>query len=597
MTSRLQAASCLVLCALVAGLGALGVHRSAPWPAADTSRGSEEAFLSGAYERELTREGPRRRVAPLARVRFEHLPPGPSRLELVYRNAPTPVTIVVNGARLATWRAGSRSGSFELPPSAGRVLVELDGAGREMGGRRMGPLFVSALLRHAPARWPSAGLVLIFVLPAVCAALAGLAARLAPGVACAAAAAVTLVQCAALWPYGLVRSPYALSLALLLGCGALGVSVCARLLSAGEARVARWAFVALLAAFFVQGVAAVAPLMEVSDAVFHANKLEDVAHGDLFPQSVTQHARPFRFPYGVSFYALLAPLARAGLDRVLLVRWGAALASLAASAVLFALLRAAPSRAALAVVLLQALPATFEVFSFGNLSNVFGQALSVAFFAWWTSRAPGGALVGASLLALGCLAHFSSLIVLTVLVVALVALDRRAAREPAPGGARDVRLRAALLGLGAAAAYYACFAELLFGQLPRLLEGGGQGSRADFVAQLGDQARWALARLGWPALALGVLGLRSAGPERLARGLRAFWWTGVVLLALALVSPLEVRYLYALTLPLAVAAADGARRWAARGALARVAVALLLAVQAGLALRDLLEAVLLRYRP
>ncbi len=597
MRPRSQAALCVALAVLAAALIAVLVHRLAPWPLADTLRGSEEAFLSGAYERELTRDGPRRRVAPVARLRFEQLPPGPLRLELAYRNAPTPVDIVVNGALLATWRAGTRSGSFDLPRSAGRLVVELRGEGREMGGRRLGPLFQYALVRHAPARWPSAGLLLIFALPALVTVLAALGARLAPLRALAVALGVTLVQAAALAPYGLVRSPYAASLGALLACGALGCLACAHFVAARDASRARWAFVALLLAFVVQGVAAVAPLMEVSDAVFHANKLEDVAAGDFFPHSVTQHARPFRFPYGVSFYALLAPLAQAGVDRVLLVRWGAALFSLAASVALFGLLRAVPARAALAVILLQVLPATFEVFSFGNLSNVFGQALTVAFFAWWAGRAPGGAGVGALLLAVGCLAHFSSLLVLVVLVVALVWLDRRAPLEPDQRAGRAARLTAAVVGLGLAAAYYACFTGLMLEQLPRLLEGAGPGASADFMAGLVMQGRWALARLGWPALALGLFGLRAAGPERIARGLRAFWLTGGVLFMLALVSPLEVRYLYALTLPLAVAAADGARRWAARGSAARAVVALLLAAQAGLALRDLLEAVLLRYRP
>ena len=63
----------------------------------------------------------------------------------------------------------------------------------------------------------------------------------------------------------------------------------------------------MTAAWLVQGVLATSPVMVVSDVVFHANKLARVAGGDFFPTSVTQHAPPFRFPYGVSFYALLAP--------------------------------------------------------------------------------------------------------------------------------------------------------------------------------------------------------------------------------------------------------------------------------------------------
>ena len=68
--------------------------------------------------------------------------------------------------------------------------------------------------------------------------------------------------------------------------------------------------------------------------------------------------------------------------------------------------------AGLAVVLLQTLPATFDVaYSYGNLSNAFGQSATVGFFAWWAGAAPGGWAAGAFLLAIAALAHFSSLIV------------------------------------------------------------------------------------------------------------------------------------------------------------------------------------------
>ena len=154
-----------------------------------------------------------------------------------------------------------------------------------------------------------------------------------------------------------------------------------------------WALIAMTAAWLVQGLLATSPVMIVSDAVFHANTLARVAGGDFFPTSVTQHATPFRFPYGVSFYAVLAPLFRAGIDGVALVRVGAAVAGVLASAALFlVLLRAYGAAAAgLAVVLLQTLPATFDVaYSYGNLSNAFGQSATVGFFAWWAGTRAGG---------------------------------------------------------------------------------------------------------------------------------------------------------------------------------------------------------------
>src|SRR5437773_4048324 len=176
-----------------------------------------------------------------------------------------------------------------------------------------------------------------------------------------------------------------------------------------------------------------------------------VASGEWFLTSVTQHARPFRFPYGVSFYALLVPLLRLGVDAVVLVRGAAGVSGLAASLGLFALLApTGAARAGLAVLLLQLLPGAFDPYSFGNLSNVFGQAMTTLFFCWWAGRAPGGWPAGAALVAIACLGHFSSLVVVVVLVLALLIARGRAG----PG-----RTRARAVGAGAAvtALYYARF--------------------------------------------------------------------------------------------------------------------------------------------
>src|SRR5205085_5422218 len=123
------------------------------------------------------------------------------------------------------------------------------------------------------------------------------------------------------------------------------------------------AFIVALSTVWVQGIVATAPTMVVSDVVFHANKLRQVAGGDWFPVSVTQHAHPFTIPYGVSFYALLVPLARAGADPVLLVRAGAALAAVASTLLVFPLLlrRRDAAQAAVAVLVLDLLPVTVDV--------------------------------------------------------------------------------------------------------------------------------------------------------------------------------------------------------------------------------------------
>jgi hypothetical protein len=333
--------------------------------------------------------------------------------------------------------------------------------------------------------------------------------------------------------------------------------------------------------------------MVVSDAVFHANKLQAVAAGDFFPTSITQHARPFRIPYGVSFYLLLAPLHRWGLEAVMLVRWGAAASGLLASLVLYRLLLPHGSvRAFAAGLMLQLLPGVFDVYSYGNLSNVFGQAVTVAFFAWWAGGAPGGALLGGVLLLLGATAHLSSLIVLVVLVACLMVL----------GGSKALRdwkrLGAVLIGFGLAGLYYSHFLGLVLEQAPRLLEGGGQG-RAGAVGTWGAlrlQLLGAIGQWGLPAILLAWLGRPGHSGPGLDRDLRAFWAAGALLLLPALLTPLDVRYLYALTCPLAVAAGAGLSGLLAAGGWRHWTGLLLLLSQAALAALGILEALLHRYR-
>jgi hypothetical protein len=413
--------------------------------------------------------------------------------------------------------------------------------------------------------------------------------------ALATALALLAIEAAMLWPSGLVHSPYAPRLAVLLSLGAVVALAFARAVASRRPEAGGAALVALLAAWIVQVVAGLSPLMVVSDAVFHANKLAAVAAGDLFPLSVTQHARPFRFPYGVSFYALLAPLARAGLDTVALVRAGSAVAGLAATAAVFLLaLGARGARAAaLAAVLLQVLPGTFDVaYSYGNFSNAFGQSAAVLFFCWWAGSAPGGWPVGSALLALAALAHFSSFICVVALAVTLVIVELRS-------GEKDrTRVMAALVGLGLAAAYYARFAGLMWEQLPRLAEGGGQGRGASRSAW--DAARLqvqgALGQWGLPAVVLAWIG-RPRAPDRFDRGLAAYWIASLVLALPAILSPLEVRYLYALTAAVALSAGVGVLRWDEAGGGRRALARVLLAAQIALGARAIAEAVVLRYRP
>jgi hypothetical protein len=580
--------------AFLLGAGAgLVVDRTAPAPSAEVARGSETAFSRGLYPRELPPgRGPQRWTTDRAEVRFRHLPRGPARLEVELQGHRGPVAVAVDGVVVGVMEPGTTAAGFDLPAGARSRDVLLQANTFQAGdGRRLGALLGRVTLR--PARQGSVGALALFALPAAAVGLAAALAGLAAGPALLAALAAALVQSFLLWPYGLVRSPYADALAGAVALGAgLGLLFARR---AGRrcAGAAPWAFTALLASWLVQGLCGTTPLMVVSDAVFHANKLAAVSGGDLFPTSVTQHARPFRIPYGVSFYALLVPFQRVGADPVTLVRVAGAVAGVAASCALFLLLMGRnPRAAAVAVVILQLLPATFDFgFSYGNVSNAFGQAMTVLFFAWWVAGGRAWPL-GALLLVAAALSHFSSLVVLVALVAGLAVVRGRALLQDRP------RLAALGVGLALAALYYAHYAPMVLQQVPRLLEGGGQGRGA---AQGAWAAAWlqvvgAATQWGPAAVLLAWLGRPRPSESPLDRDLSAFWVAGLLLAIPAVLSPLEVRYLYALTLPLSAAAGMGWEWLHARGGAAKALAWVLLAAQAVQGMAAVVEAVLSRYR-
>lgn len=584
---------------------AIALERYAPYPAAVVVRGTEEPFASGLFPRELPPRGvPLRWTGERARFQFANLPPGTIELEVGIHGQRAPVAVAANGVVLGVLEPGMSGGHFAVPGAVpgghGRLDVELRTPGFRAGdGRLLGALLDFVVVRHARGWLPPVSLILVFLVPALALLAAAHLSGVPPALGAGGVLLVLALEVLALTPGGIVRSPYAVTLAASLVLGAAMAAGFARWAATREPPASPFGFAAFLAAFLVQGVAATSPVMVVSDVMFHANKLMAVAAGDWFPTSVTQHAPPFRIPYGVSFYALLAPFVKLGADPAWAVRIGAAAAGVLGSAAVFRLaLPLGAARAAAATILLQLLPGAFDVpYSHGNLSNGFGQAMTILFLAWWVGRTPGGWLPGALVFVLAGLGHLSSLIVLLTLTVGLLWTRPTAILADRP------RRIALVTGLIATGLYYASFASLVAEQLPRLLGGPGLGRRAS--SGMGDVFWLQIARLGeqWglPVLALGFVGVtfdrQGAPATALDRDLTAFWCAGLALAAAALVSPLEVRYLYALTVPLAVAAGRGGLFLWERQGWPRAAALFALAAQAVFAARGLWEAVLHRYRP
>ena len=591
MSPRYSSAAAAAV-ALLAGIGSAWLVGSrTEVAAADVSRGTEEAFASGLHPRELLpQHGPLRWTRPDATLRFLHVPSGPAHVDVAIAGHRTPVRVVVDGVVEEVLRPGEDRVDFQVTVRRGRLDIVLETEGFvASGGRRLG-----TQLRRVAVTTPgrlTGRVASYFATGSLAVALGALAVGCGAGFAAALGSVMAGVIALTLWPGGALWSGYTASLWGQVLALALLATLFARWQSSRVAGSGPCAFAAILIAGVVQGIWATHPAMVVSDAVFHANRLVAVAGGDLFPTSVTQHATPFHFPYGVSFYLLLAPFARAGIDPVWLVRWGAGISGLVMSAGLFLLLRHRPAVAMAAVCGLQLMPGVFDVYSFGNLSNVFAQSLTVLLFAWWASPSRAS-FVGAALVALAALAHLSGLIVLIALTAALLWMNERDTLWRS-------RLWAALGGLAIAAGYYGSFSPMILEQLPRLLEGGGQGRGASIglTGTLRLQLIGAIGQWGLPVLLLAWWGRPRRPFDHLDQQLAAFWLAGSALFFLALVSPLEVRYIYALSLPVAVAAARGLFRLYDMGPTGRAAAWLLVAGQIAIAGHGVVEAVLHRYRP
>jgi len=582
--------------ALAGAVAASAVGRYGPHPTASIAAGSEDAFWhQGLDEREIPpRSGPIRWMGGAAKIAFEDLPDGPVAIEVRLRSNAAPVLVAVNGGVEGVIAPdGPRFEAQADVPRDGRVVVGLRTETMQRGDRQLGALLGFVSVTPAERSWSPSRLTVRLGIASGLAAAAALAAGLA-AVPAAGVGSVTAFLCAgALWPYGLCHSAYAARLPWLFAAAIAVAALFARLAlrrapagSGGPGVL----LVALAVAFVVQGIAATSPVMVASDVVFHAHMLRDVTGGEWFPTSVTQHARPFRVPYGSAFYALLVPLARAGFDLVSLVRAGAGLGGcLAAVGLLWLLLPIGAARAALAVLLLQLLPGSFDVHSAGNLSNAFGQSMTVLFLAWWAGGTPLGPALGALLVALAGVSHLSSFLVLLAVIAALIA-----ARRGRPG---RVRVLAVALGLGVTAWYYAHYVGLIVEQVPRLMEGGGQGRGAaiGIGAALWQQASTALREWGIPVLVLLLFARFKRGLE-LERDLRAFACGAAALALPAVLSPLEVRYVLALGPAVAWLAAEGAWRLLGHGSMGRLAAASLLLGQAVLGAHNLVHALLFRYR-
>jgi hypothetical protein len=583
-----RAQAIAMLLAAAGGVAAAALcARLAPPPLASVAAGTEAAFaVSGLDEREIPPgRAPIRWMGPRSVFVFSDLPAGAATVEVRVRGNAKLVRVSVNDAPVGEIAPDGPRGRFELTavPATRRLEVALSAEPIVRGERRLGALVgYVRVVPSAQGRLPAALALRLALLAALGAFAAGVA-GFGPKGAAVAGVAASAFAALLLAPSGLVHSSNASRLPWLVALAFAVSAVATRALGTGRA-----GFAALGFAVAVHGILATSPVMVVSDAVFHAHVLQGVAAGDLFPTSVTQHARPFRIPYGAFFYALLVPGLKAGLDPVALVRWGAGLAGCVASVALLGLLRRlGTGRASLGLALFTALPLHFTLYSAGNLSNAFGHWATIGFLAWWAGSTPLGAALGSFLVIAACTSHLSSAIVVTCIAAGLIAARR--------GVLDRTRVVALGVGFGLSALYYFGYFELITTQLPRLLEGSGGGAAG--LSNVGGRLLSAAMGFGLPVLLLSAAGLmdRSDGDGDIGRDLRYAAVGGLLLGLVAAVSPLEVRYLPAVSPALCLLSANGIQ-WLWKRRYGGWLADLLLTLQAGLFTYALYTALYIAYR-
>ncbi len=329
------------------------------------------------------------------------------------------------------------------------------------------------------------------------------------------------------------------------------------------------------------------PLFISSDAVFQANRLQEVMEGNFFTTSVTQHEPPFRAPYPVSLYLLAVPWVGLGLEAVRVLQTMTAVLDVAVGLALVLLtvhfwkdFRAG----ILASVLYQLVPINFLAFSAGNLTNLFGVSTTVFFWGFilmlWEGRKRWVAVPAFLSSALALTAHLSTFLISLVLWPAWVAALHRTSEKP-----RKLVLWVATAGIAVAALYYTGYKDLFIDTWSRLVGGDTGVANTSTLSLTGSFLR---EQLGVVFLILASLGSASIVSKATSTPLHvtSSVWLAVtgLFFILGLTTPLGVRYTLQVLPLLALAAGTSLSYFMRAGRAGRAAswTALFVIVASGL---------------
>lgn len=358
---------------------------------------------------------------------------------------------------------------------------------------------------------------------------------------------------------------------------------------------ARFAAAFSSGALFLELLVLLHPDKAIVDAVFQAHKFQGVLQGTFLMTSIAPGG--YEFPYPVMLYLAAAPFAALTTNHVALLRIVVASASAAAGLVLYLMtVRVWGDRlsGAISVALYHLIPIGFAVQASANLTNAFGQSLSLAAIAVMVLADFGRGriwklLALAVLMTAAFLSHTSAFALLLGAAIATGLVYRWNRNQPLMSAGRVVLISAALAFFAAVLLYYGHFGTLYREQLAKIAAGIGAagavtphpagGSSA--AARLLSVPRFLWTYFGWASVALAAWGghriWRMRARDRLGLALLGWLLACGVFLAIGILTPIDFRYYLAAYPAIALLGAVAASTaWRQRGIPRIVALGLLI---------------------
>ena len=335
------------------------------------------------------------------------------------------------------------------------------------------------------------------------------------------------------------------------------------------------------------------PDMPVGDALFHAHRFQEVLAGHLFFTFVAPGNHLFPGAPGLYvFSSALAGLVSRGSADIALLRIVCTIADAVAATLLYGMVvrvRGDRLAGACAVAIHHLIPLDFGVLALGNLTNAFGQALSVAALVMVASAPVQAARSAPTLLLTGVLtaaflSHTSTFAVLSVACLTTVVLYWRYGGQALRPSTRALTLSVVIAIVLAVVSYYAYYLETYRTQLSRIATetatGAPDAAGRGILARLLGVPRDLYVHVGIPTLILTASGARSLWrdwrSDRLTLSILGWTLACAVFLVIGIATPAQMRYYLASIPVFAVVAGLGASAgWSVGGSQRAVAAALL----------------------